>query len=76
MIRFYNVYKHKNILKSCRKTNVSDRSKPLNELCKQVNYSIADKDPKDICQYSPWNNMTRISLVKMLLNLTYINTNG
>jgi len=51
--------------KEC-KTNVSDGyHKPLNELCKQVNYSIADKDPKDICQYSPWNNMTRrISLVK------------
>tara|TARA_B100001287_G_C22579458_1_gene480233 strand:- start:10 stop:279 length:270 start_codon:yes stop_codon:yes gene_type:complete len=51
--------------KAC-KTKVSDGyHKPLNELCKEVNYSIADKDPKDICQYSPWNNMTRrISLVK------------
>ena len=41
--------------KAC-KINVSDGyHKPLNELCKQVNYSIADKDPRraQISDFTP-----------------------
>ena len=40
-------------------------NRPLNEICKKIHYSIADKDPELDVNDSPWNNMTRrISLVK------------
>lgn len=49
----------------CKIDLSSGYHKPLNELCKEIHYSIAEKNPKDICTDSPWNNMTRrISLVK------------
>lgn len=51
--------------KPCKVAVSSGYHKPLNEYCKDINYSIAEKDPKDVCSDSPWNNMTRrISLVK------------
>ena len=40
-------------------------NKPLNEVCKEKHYSIAQKDPGNLSNDSPWNNMTRRkSLVK------------
>ena len=51
--------------KPCKIPTSSGYHKPLNELCKEIHYSIAEKEPKKICTDSPWNNMTRrISLVK------------
>jgi len=50
---------------SCKIDVSSGYNKPLNEVCKEIHYSIATKDPGEICNDSPWNNMTRrISLVK------------
>ena len=51
--------------KPCKIDLSSGYNKPLNEVCKEVHYSIATKDPEKICNDSPWNNMTRrVSLVK------------
>lgn len=51
--------------KSCKIDVSAGYHKPLNEVCKEIHYSIAEKDPSEICSDSPWNNMTRrISLVK------------
>ena len=51
--------------KPCRINVSSGYNKPLNEVYKQIHYSIAAKNPEKICNDSPWNNMTRRkSLVK------------
>lgn len=50
---------------SCKIDVSSGYNKPLNEVYKQIHYSIAAKNPEKICNDSPWNNMTRrVSLVK------------
>lgn len=50
---------------SCKIDVTDGYNKPLNEVCKDIHYSIATKDPEKLCNDSPWNNMTRrISLVK------------
>ena len=50
---------------SCKIDVSSGYNKPLNEVYKDIHYSIATKDPDKICTDSPWNNMTRRkSLVK------------
>ena len=49
----------------CKIDLSSGYNKPLNEECKEIHYSISEKDPVNLCNDSPWNNMTkRISLVK------------
>ena len=51
--------------KACKIDISSGYNKPLNEVCKEVHYSIASKNPENLCNDSLWNNMTRrISLVK------------
>jgi len=52
--------------KSCKLNLLTEGyHKPLNEVCKEIHYNISQKDPSELCNDSPWNNMTRrISLVK------------